>query len=119
MRRDCSCTEGETVSATNPLFIPLNSEHYEAFKAGWKHTEYRLYGARWNERSCVVGRGVTLSKGYGKKDRLTGKVSFFRSARLREVHGGLNRIAIGLCYPSATENTLIACITVEIEHAEN
>jgi hypothetical protein len=56
------------------LFIPLNTEPYEAFKAGSKTIEWRIYGARWNERTCTPGRPVILSKGYGKKHRLAGVV---------------------------------------------
>lgn len=58
-----------------PLFIPLNSEHYEAFKDGSKGDEYRLNGKRWNTKTCYVGRKVVLSKGYGKKNRLYGVIT--------------------------------------------
>lgn len=58
-----------------PLFIPLKSEYYEAFKDGSKDTEYRLHGKRWNENTCWRGRKITLSKGYGKKNRLYGVIS--------------------------------------------
>ena len=53
-----------------PLFIPLKSEYYLQFKSGEKNIEYRLYGPRWNEKTCRIGRSVILSKGYGKKDRI-------------------------------------------------
>lgn len=61
-----------------PLFIPLKSEYYEAFKNGSKREEFRLYGQRWNEQTCPVGREVLLSKGYGTKDRLTGLIRDFK-----------------------------------------
>lgn len=57
-----------------PLFIPLKGEYYDLFAAGVKGWEYRAYGARWNERTCTVGRNVVLSRGYGKKHRLNGRV---------------------------------------------
>lgn len=57
-----------------PLFIPLNTEHYEAFSNGSKSEELRRYGPRWNENTCAIGRDVVLSKGYGKKHRMTGRV---------------------------------------------
>lgn len=64
-----------------PLFIPLKTEYFEAFRVGTKTTEYRVYGPRWNERTCAVGRAVTLSKGYGKACRLQGTVAgFWQSA---------------------------------------
>jgi len=60
-----------------PLFIPLKTEFFLAFKSGSKKHEYRLYGPRWNERTCRVGRAVVLSKGYGKHERLCGTVKSF------------------------------------------
>jgi hypothetical protein len=66
-----------------PLFIPLKAEFYERFKSGEKRSELRLYGPRWNERTCTPGRDVILSCGYGKAKRLTGKIALFlkRDAR--------------------------------------
>lgn len=61
-----------------PLFIPLKAKYYDAFAHGDKHTEYRVYGPRWNERTCIPGREVILSRGYGKKNRLHGKVRDFK-----------------------------------------
>ena len=61
-----------------PLFIPLNTKYFEAFKAGIKPSELRPYGPRWNEKTCRVGRKVTLSKGYGKHERISGEVTRFR-----------------------------------------
>lgn len=58
-----------------PLFIALKSAYYEAFADGSKTIEYRKYGPRWNERTCTVGRRVTLSKGYGKQNRLSGVIT--------------------------------------------
>lgn len=77
---------------TKPLFIPLKKEFYEQFKAGTKavgfiarpgapikyQTEFRPYGPRWNERTCRLGRDVVLSCGYGKKNRLHGKIVLFQ-----------------------------------------
>lgn len=62
------------LNSKKPLFIPLNTKHYEAFEDGSKDTEYRLHGKRWNEVCVWKGRAVTLSKGYGKKNRLYGVV---------------------------------------------
>jgi len=52
-----------------PLFLPLKREYFDAFEAGIKTHEYRLYGPRWNEKNCRIGRPVTLSCGYGKGRR--------------------------------------------------
>jgi hypothetical protein len=61
-----------------PLFIPLRTEYYDEFKNGTKDTEYRLYGPRWNERVCQVGRNVIISRGYFKKNRMQGIITDFR-----------------------------------------
>lgn len=60
-----------------PLFIPLKGKWFDAFVCGEKADELRAYGPRWNERTCRVGRPVTLSRGYGKHERLGGHVSAF------------------------------------------
>ena len=61
-----------------PLFIPLKSEYYEAFKNGEKTEELRLYGPRWNHKTCIIGREVVLSKGYGKQNRMKGRIWKFK-----------------------------------------
>lgn len=60
-----------------PLFVPLYTRWFNAFKDGTKTTEYRTYGPRWNERTCTIGRAVVLSKGYGKYERLNATVIGF------------------------------------------
>lgn len=47
-----------------PLFIPLRTQWFREFESGSKDTEYRVYGPRWNERTCRVGRRATVSHGY-------------------------------------------------------
>ena len=49
---------------TRPLFVPLKTRYFREFEAGRKTTEYRRYGRGWNERTCWIGRPVTLSHGY-------------------------------------------------------
>jgi hypothetical protein len=66
-----------------PLFIPLKTEYFEAFRAGTKDTEYRRHGSLWNEDVCQVGRPVVLSKGYGKSERLSGVITGFEVRFLR------------------------------------
>lgn len=61
-----------------PLFIALKRQWFEAFAAGIKQQEIRLHGARWNERTCAIGRAVTLSLGY-TKTRLRGRVVSFHT----------------------------------------
>lgn len=94
-----------------PLFIPLKTEYFDAFADGSKREELRRYGVRWNERTCAVGRDVVLSKGYGKKHRLAGKVYKFKRQ-----HG----TTFGSTYRSAiidvfgTLDIEIACIAIEL-----
>jgi hypothetical protein len=63
--------------AESPLFVPLKTEWFEAFRSGAKVEEWRRYGGRWNETSCRIGRPVVLSLGY-TRTRLTGFVIGFR-----------------------------------------
>lgn len=63
-----------------PLFIPLKGEFYDAFCDGSKDTEYRLYGPRWNEKTCPTGRQVVISRGYGISHRRTGLVIGFEAS---------------------------------------
>ena len=93
-----------------PLFIPLKTEYFEAFKAGTKKVEYRPYGPRWNERTCRVGRPVVLSKGYGKAHRLTGRItSFSRSAMPTLTRAWRD------CYGDRHGDA--ACIRIRLTHA--
>jgi len=70
-----------------PLFVPLYTRWFEAFANGSKTIEYRNYGPRWNERTCVPGRAVVLSKGYGKYARLNATiVRFGRTGNTAEIH---------------------------------
>ena len=65
-----------------PLFVPLNAWAYDQFEAGTKKDELRLYGPRWNEKTCIPERPVILSRGYGTKNRMNGTISAFK-----KVHG--------------------------------
>lgn len=94
-----------------PLFIPLKTKWYEQFKSGEKRSELRLYGPRWNERTCREGRAVTLSKGYGKHDRMHGVIrEFYR--RHGSTFGSTYRAAIRETY--GTEDVEIAEIRIAL-----
>ena len=88
-----------------PLFIPLRTEYYEAFCNGSKTVEYRKYGPLWNEERCAIGRLVTLSKGYGTKNRRQGIVVGFEQKRMESK----DWLA---CYGEPGE---AACIEIELE----
>src|SRR6201996_9672320 len=50
---------------TTPLWVPLKGEHFDAFAAGTKTTEYRRLGGPLGQlKRLPVGRPVTLSRGY-------------------------------------------------------
>ena len=91
-----------------PLFIPLKTEFFEAFENGTKDTEYRLYGKRWNEHTCRIGRKVTISHGYGKKRRLHGVVAGFEAS-----HAPTWTDAWRKCYGDESKG-MAACIRVEL-----
>ena len=59
-----------------PLFIPLKRQWFDAFARGEKHAEWRRYGGQWNERTCRIGRAVTLSLGY-THTRIAGEITSF------------------------------------------
>lgn len=61
------------MNVDRPLFIPLKTEHFRAFERGEKTVEYRRYGRGWNERTCMLGRPVTLSHGYSG-DRIAASI---------------------------------------------
>jgi hypothetical protein len=60
-----------------PLFVPLRTQPFERFKRGMKSIEYRPAGGRFHERSCRVGRRVTLSHG-GSGERISKMIAEFR-----------------------------------------
>ena len=92
-----------------PLFIPLKTEYYEAFKRGDKTEELRAYGPRWNHETCKEGRAVILSKGYGNPNRMKGRIWKFKKQ-----HGSL----FGSTYKTAIQDVFgtldinIACISI-------
>jgi hypothetical protein len=47
-----------------PLFIPLRTRWFNAFRSGEKRVEWRPYGPRWNATTLIEGRPVILSEGY-------------------------------------------------------
>lgn len=96
------------------LFLPLNAEYYDAFAAGTKACEYRVLGARWNIRTVIMGRGITISRGYGKQNRMNGiigqvQIKYFEKlatplqARLLKIYGPI------------IQNRQIICFDIRIE----
>ena len=77
-RQQTKAVSAFAVQALRPLFVPLYTKWFEAFRTGKKTVEHRTYGPGWNERTCPVGRAVTLSHGYGKYARLSARITKFR-----------------------------------------
>lgn len=94
--------------SAKPLFIPLKREYFEAFRAGEKSTEYRPWGPRWNDKTCPVGRRVTLSLGYGKSHRLYGTVTSIEADFLPSKFPGWTA-----CY--GTKHDVAACIGIKLD----
>lgn len=91
------------------LFIPLKGEYYDAFMDGSKKEEFRVYGPRWNERTCPVGRRVVLSRGYGIKHRAAGIIIGF------EVREEPTKSEAWLnCY-GANQFVMAACIRIRLD----
>lgn len=99
--------------ALRPLFIPLKAEYFHEFATGMKDTEYRLYGPRWNERTCQPGRAVTLSLGYGTRNRLSGVIEAFIADPLSCLDGHTMRALIAL-FGELPWHRRIACIKVRL-----
>jgi hypothetical protein len=77
-----------------PLWIPLKTEYFEAFRDGSKTIEYRRYGRRWSELSCYPCRPVTLSLGYSGP-RLYAIVTAFETRIMdSEIYGPQQRLAL-------------------------
>lgn len=66
---------GETAEENDDrLFVPLKTEHFEAFKSGKKDIELRGFGGRFNMETVVPGRRVELRRGYSTGDSLWGSI---------------------------------------------
>lgn len=67
-------------TSAKPLFIVVHRRYFDDFAAGRKTEEFRPYGMRgWTREGCAIGRPVIISAGYGKRHRLRGVISGFRT----------------------------------------
>ena len=87
------------------MFIPLKKQYFNQFSTGEKSVEYRLYGTRWNERTCTPGRAVTLSCGYSGP-RIAGVIDAFDLALFADIPG------MDAVYPDCPADALVACIRI-------
>lgn len=88
-----------------PLFLPLRTRWFREFQAGIKTIEYRVYGPRWHEQTCTVGRPVVVSHGYSG-DRLTATIKRFRRIPLSRAPKAAREL-----FPDATH---LAAITLDL-----
>lgn len=96
------------------LFVPLKTEYFNAFKEGRKTVEYRLYGPRWNEKQCAVGRGVRLRLGYSGED-LHGEIVGFEIKNIVDLPEEVVH-AVMDCYQKDIGR--IACIEIKLGPTE-
>lgn len=96
----------------NPLFIPLNREHFVAFRDGTKTNmeEFRPHWRQWNAKNCFIGRRVVLSLGYGKQQRLFGWVRSFRLSDEPKQRPEWRAI-----YGDKHDDKQVACIGIELD----
>lgn len=98
------------------LLIVTTTEYYQQFLSGEKPgmEELRPYGARWNENTCVIGRSVILSAGYGKKHRAAGRIIGFRTSQTETKRPEYKAI-----YGDKHTGKLAACIKIELEQGDS
>lgn len=88
-----------------PLFIPLKTRWFREFSEGRKTIEYRRYGPRWHEGTCVVGRAVIISHGYSG-DRIRGIIVDFERIYLHETPSVVQKLFV--------DSDFIAAISIEL-----
>lgn len=95
------------------LFVPLKTEYWNAFVYGDKRDELRLYGKRWNEKTCVIGRGFVLSKGYGKANRVRTEITAFKKQR-GNTFGSTYKASIEKLYGSLDVDIAVISVNKEL-----
>lgn len=90
-----------------PLFCPVTKFYFNEFFEGRKTVEYRLYGPRWNERTCVPGRKIIISEGYSGR-RITGFIGGYRFSTVGRIDG------MPALYPKINPNKTVICVMLEL-----
>lgn len=107
------CNADESIAAAmKPLFVPLNAEYYDAFASGDKDTEYRMFGRGWNFKTCIVGRPVLLSRGYGKQSRMAGTVVRFQKLWWKNIEDAAAVAAIEKLFGKRA--AWMACVKIKV-----
>lgn len=94
---------------STPVFCPLKTQPYNRFKYGFKTYEMRIYGDRWNNKTCPVERRVILSKGYGNIDR-TEKIITKTELKYYVELSAEDKQELRGCYPDIADHTLVILI---------
>lgn len=63
-----------TTQDKDRLFVPLNKQWYDLFKAEKKLWEIRAVSPRFNHKTVYTGRTVELRRGYAVKGALWGRI---------------------------------------------
>jgi hypothetical protein len=107
-------TRAQAARPVKPLFVPLKGAYFFQFENGTKPNmeEYRPYGPRWNERTCWVGRPVTLRYGYRGRSLRAVIVGFRVSEEPTQTQAWAD------CYGSRFPGVPAACIKVALIGAD-
>lgn len=112
-KKGLPCPKCNSDQKMKPAFLALKTPHYNDFKRGLKQNEYRLFGGRFTEKNFAPGREITLSRGYGKQDRLCGVITSFKVVDLVELPSHDQEDIIS-CYGQKAETHPIAVIGIKL-----
>lgn len=110
MDLDLTCDSFDEVA----LFLPLNTEHFRSFAAGTKTHEFRPEGPRWNQRTCRIGRGVVVSRGYSTPDRMNGRISSYETIPFEQAPEAYLRIYTAAKHEGKYDGKSIAKIGITL-----
>lgn len=79
---------------TKPLWVPLKAKYFDAFEAGSKTIEYRLYGAQWTEKHIYPGRPAVLGRGYSGRRLRAEVIKLEVRVMSTETYGPNRRLAL-------------------------
>jgi hypothetical protein len=96
-------TLGKKNQVEDRLFVPLNKQWYDLFKAEKKLWEIRGVSPRFNHKTVYTGRTVELRRGYAVKGALWGRITDV--AEVRDIYH-LPKPILAEALPIDTENSL-------------
>jgi hypothetical protein len=96
-----------TLHRPGDLFVPLKGEWFDAFENGSKEWEHRLMRRQWTAAQCVIGRRVTLSRGYSGR-RLYGVITDVKIVPLASTEASSE-------YPSAAPDDCVISFRIALD----